>query len=55
MYLVHYKAGFAGYGLCKFETLGEAGEFVAKLASEGISEFYVSKEIPMKIKVEVEF
>jgi len=55
MYLVHYKAAVIGYNLCKFETLEEARVFVSDLATKGVREFYVSQEIPMKIRVEVEF
>lgn len=55
MYFVHYKANLIGYNLCQFETLDDAREFVGQLAEKGIREFYVSQEIPTKIKVEVEF
>lgn len=54
MYFVHFKS-VIGYNLCKFETLEDARLFVSEIASKGVQEFYVSQEIPTKIKIEVEF
>lgn len=55
MYFVQYKNGLFGYNLCKFETFGEAKEFIYDLVNKGVQEFYVSKEIPVSVKMEVEF
>lgn len=54
MYFVHFKS-VIGYNLCKFNTLDEAKLFVAELAAKGVQEFYLSQEIHVKVKVEVEF
>lgn len=54
MYFVHYK-NMMGYSLNKFDTLDEAQGFVRELAGKGHKEFYLSQEIPFKVKVEVEF
>jgi hypothetical protein len=54
MYFVQYRVAI-GYTLCKFETLQEAKEMVESLALQGIREIYVSKEIEMKLTVNVEF
>lgn len=54
MYFVHYRNIPFGYNLSKFETINEAQEFVRDLASRGIREFYLSQEIPVKLKIEVE-
>lgn len=39
----------------KFEYLDEAQEFIKDLVQEGIMDITLSQEIPMKLKVEVEF
>lgn len=54
MYFVHFKL-VIGYNLCKFNTLDEAKLFVTELDAKGVQKFYLSQEIPVKVKVKVEF
>ncbi|MGG3800625.1 hypothetical protein [Metabacillus fastidiosus] len=54
MYFVIYQSVIA-YQIHKFETLDEAQDYVKKLYEKGHREVYLSQEIPMKVKVTVEF
>jgi hypothetical protein len=55
MYIVTYKVLFGGNCVKKFETLDEAKDLVKELYSHGYREITLSKEIPMKVTVSVEF
>jgi hypothetical protein len=56
MYIVTFRNSLlAAYGINKFETIGEAKEFVGELYRSGHREVYLSQEIPMKVTVNVEF
>lgn len=59
MYIVIYKNQTSflsnNTGIKKFEYLDEAQEFIKDLVREGIMDVTLSQEIPMKLKVEVEF
>lgn len=59
MYIVIFKKHTGSFsddiGVNKFEYLDEAQEFIKHLVQEGIMDVTLSQEIPMKLKVEVEF
>lgn len=55
MYLVTYKLLIGGYGVEKYEMLDEAKERVKELYSNRCSDVFLSKEIPIKITVNIDF
>lgn len=54
MYIVIRKSS-AGYHVCKFKHLDEAQSLVKKLAQEGDIDVTLSREIPFKLNIDVEF
>lgn len=54
MYIVVYK-GYVNVSFEKFECLDEAQEYIKRLAGEGITNISLSKEIPFRLKIDVEF
>ncbi|MED4399834.1 hypothetical protein [Metabacillus fastidiosus] len=55
MYIVNAKNSSGGFIMNKFEHLDEAKELVKKLYEEGHRDVFLSQEIPMKVKVTIEF
>ncbi|MGG3798004.1 hypothetical protein [Metabacillus fastidiosus] len=55
MYIVNARNGLNSFMLTKFEHLDEAQEFVKELYAAGHRDIFLSQEIPMKVKVTVEF
>lgn len=54
MYIVVYKS-YLNSAFEQFEYLDEAQEFIKGLAGEGITDISLSKEIPFRLKIDVEF
>lgn len=54
MYIVNFKNPTGAIGVNKFEYLDEAQEFIEYLVQEGIMDFTLSREMHVKIRVEVE-
>lgn len=54
MYIVNFKKQTGALGVDKFEYLDEALEFIEYLVQEGIMDFTLSREMHVKIRVEVE-
>ncbi|MED0665727.1 hypothetical protein P4T04_05265 [Bacillus badius] len=55
MYLVIATQPITGYKVGKYETLDEAKEVIKGLVAAGQRNVMIAQEIPMKLKVEVEF
>ena len=55
MYIVIYKSTMSMPLISKFEYLSEAQEFVKELVQEGITDVTLSREIPFKLNIDVEF
>ncbi|MFL0365362.1 hypothetical protein ACH0BF_20350 [Pseudobacillus sp. 179-B 2D1 NHS] len=55
MYLVITINVLSSYNVRKYETLDEAKEVVKELVEKGNRNVMIAQEIPMKLKVEVEF
>ena len=55
MYIVIYKHSTHNTHVKKFEYLDEAKDFLRDLVREGITDISLSKELPFKLKIEVEF
>ncbi|MEC1714727.1 hypothetical protein [Schinkia azotoformans] len=54
MYFV-IKMAMIGVSLEKYENLNDAQDRIKELYEKGFREVYLSQEIPMKVKVTVEF
>lgn len=55
MYIVLYKHPKYSINVKKFEYLDEAQEFLKELVQEGITDITLSREIPFKLNIDVEF
>ncbi|KIL74738.1 hypothetical protein [Bacillus badius] len=55
MYFVFVPSVWGGIAVEKFEYLDEAKDKVKELVEAGHRSVHVAQEIPMKLKVEVEF
>ena len=55
MYIVIYKQSMNNPKVNKFEDLDDARKFVRDLVREGITDVTLSRKIPFRLKIDVEF